>query len=156
MLGDYISSELSTRGQTRTSSTTTEAESYMRLALAANVFRPAAESSARATTENHALDSYQNLLFSIARYKEFTGNEYPEKITVVGYEMKVWNQTFHAMMLNLSGRMKRARFTELHRAAIRWPIQQFEYIGVDPDGEDALSGNEGEVSCSVPQKFRIS
>ncbi|KAF9020463.1 hypothetical protein BDZ89DRAFT_1072207 [Hymenopellis radicata] len=87
-------------GQTRASSTMTEAESYLRLALNANLFANAASTPfPRATTENYALDSFQNLLFSI---------------TVVGYEMK------------------RARFTDLHRVAIRWPEKAFHYIGIDP------------------------
>ena len=81
---------------------------------------------ARATTENYALDSYQNLLFSIARFREFTGH-FPRKITVVGYEFK------------------RARFMELHREAIRWPIEKFSYIGADPDHDGSTAAIEGEV-----------
>lgn len=118
-------------GQTRRTSTTTEAESYLRLALASGLLSLTSTSAteipvaARATTEDYALDSFQNLLFSIARFHEYTGR-YPERITVVGYEMK------------------RRRFTELHRAAFRWPIERFEYIGIDPDGERALQAQEGE------------
>jgi hypothetical protein len=41
----------------------------------------------RVATEEYALDSYQNLLFAIARFKEVTGRR-PFKITVVGYGMK--------------------------------------------------------------------
>lgn len=115
------------RGQTRPASTTTEAESYMRLALAADVFLSKSTPFARATTEDHALDSYQNLLFSIARFHEYTGR-YPTKITVVGYEFK------------------QARFTDLHRKALRWPLQNFQYIGVDPDGHHRPTLGEGEVS----------
>lgn len=81
----------------------------------------------RTTTENHALDSYQNLLFSIARFREFTGH-FPERITVVGYGFK------------------KARFTDLHRKAIRWPLKRFHYIGVDPDEEHNFTAREGEVS----------
>jgi hypothetical protein len=80
----------------------------------------------RATTEDHALDSFQNFLFSIARFHEYTGR-YPEKITVVGYEMK------------------RRRFTDLHRAALRWPLDKFDYIGVDPEGEEGILAQQGEV-----------
>ncbi|KAG6821023.1 hypothetical protein H0H93_007913 [Arthromyces matolae] len=112
-------------GQTRTTSTTTEAESYMRLALAADVFTTTTPFN-RATTEDHALDSYQNLLFSIARFHEYTGR-YPTKITVVGYDFK------------------QARFTDLHRAALRWPIEKFHYIGVDPEVVHENVEN-GEVS----------
>ncbi|KIY43292.1 hypothetical protein FISHEDRAFT_53741 [Fistulina hepatica ATCC 64428] len=114
-------------GQTHLGSTMTEAESYLRLALHANLFKTPASlyPFRRATTETQALDSYQNLLFSIARFYEYTGR-YPEKITVVGYEMK------------------RARFFDLHRAAIRWPAEKFTYIGIDPKGEDDPKGEERE------------
>ena len=115
-----------TSGQTRPYSTTTEAESYLRVALNSGFIPPEAFPFIRATTEDHALDSFQNLLFSIARFHEYTGN-YPTKITVVGYEMK------------------RRRFTDLHRAALRWPQTKFHYIGIDAEGETATA-QEGEVS----------
>lgn len=88
---------------------------------------------ARMTTENFALDSYQNLVFSIARFREYTGS-YPERITVVGYGMK------------------KSRFEELHAKALRWPVKsfirgqkRFHYVGIDDDG-DTRSEYEGEVS----------
>jgi hypothetical protein len=111
------------RGQTRPESTTTEAESYHRLAIETKMLPPRFW---RATSENYALDSFQNLLFSIARFHEMTGR-YPEQITVVGYEMK------------------RARFTNLHRAAIRWPREKFTYIGIDPENEERAVAQQGEV-----------
>lgn len=83
----------------------------------------------RATTEEFALDSYQNLLFSIARFHEFTGH-YPRSITVVGYE---W---------------KRRRFMELHRAALRWPEERFRYIGIDAEGAETFKAQEGEVGLN--------
>ena len=105
----------------------------MRLAQSMNLFRigvtPGATTPfSRATTETYALDSYQNILFAIARFHEVTGR-YPSQITVVGYEMK------------------RRRFEELHRAAIRFPAQLFEYIGLDPPATDdeAIKAREGEV-----------
>ncbi|KAH0827312.1 hypothetical protein J3R83DRAFT_3936 [Lanmaoa asiatica] len=120
-------------GQTRPQSTTTEAESYMRLALSMELFRISAPAGAstpfsRATTETYALDSYQNILFSIARFHEVTGR-YPSQITVVGYEMK------------------RRRFEELHRVAIKFPAPLFEYIGLEPPATDdeAITARKGEV-----------
>jgi len=107
----------------------TEGESYLQLALQADVFRTSFSfATPRATSENYALDSYQNLLFGVARFKEYTGR-YPAKITVVGYAMK------------------QRRFEHLHRQAIRWPINKFSYIGIDPvDGpEERASAREGEV-----------
>ena len=82
----------------------------------------------RATTENYAMDSYQNLLFSIARFWEYTG-QFPDKITVVGYDFK------------------RPRYEELHRTALRWPKYRFDYIGVDPNRNEGSNWKavEGEV-----------
>ncbi|KDQ49361.1 hypothetical protein JAAARDRAFT_187053 [Jaapia argillacea MUCL 33604] len=108
-------------GQTRPSSPSTEADSYLRLAIAASLLPLHFN---RATTENYALDSYQNLLFSIARFHEYVGR-YPTYITVVGFEMK------------------RKRFVELHRKALRWPEDKFEYIGVDMEGDGEIA-REGE------------
>lgn len=63
--------------------------------------------------EEFARDSYENLLFSIARFKEYTSS-YPEKITVVGLEFKAH------------------RFKNLHAASLRFPLSKFEYVGIDP------------------------
>ncbi|KIJ67497.1 hypothetical protein HYDPIDRAFT_108288 [Hydnomerulius pinastri MD-312] len=120
-------------GQTRLQSTTTEAESYMRLALSMNLFHTATSTGAplpfpRATTETFALDSYENILFSIARFHEVTG-QYPSHITIVGYEMK------------------QRRFEELHRAALRFPAPLFHYIGLEPpaSGDEIVAAREGEL-----------
>jgi hypothetical protein len=113
-------------GQTRPESIITEAQSYLTLATSAGLFHPPAP-FLRATTEDYALDSFQNLLFSIARFHEYTGN-YPAEITVIGFAFK------------------RLRFLDLHRAALRWPIRQFHYIGVDPGDGHHLTAAQGEVS----------
>jgi hypothetical protein len=42
---------------------------------------------ARTAAETFARDSFENLLFSIARFREITGS-YPKQITVVGYDFK--------------------------------------------------------------------
>ncbi|KIP04002.1 hypothetical protein PHLGIDRAFT_76671 [Phlebiopsis gigantea 11061_1 CR5-6] len=113
-------------GQTKKVSTTTEGESYLRLAHASSLLpSPTNEHFPRATTEDNALDSFQNLLFSIARFHEYTGH-YPSQITIVGFEIK------------------RRRFTELHRAALRWPEEHFHYVGIDVEGEDLAPARNGE------------
>ena len=66
----------------------------------------------RVFAEEYSRDSYENLLFSVCRFKEVTGH-YPSRIVVVGWEYK------------------RRRFEDLHRVALRWPKQRFRYIGVD-------------------------
>lgn len=89
----------------------------------------------RAVTEDYATDSFQNLLFSIARFNEVVG-QYPERITVVGFEFK------------------RRRFEELHRAAIDFPRSHFEYIGVQPargSKFDFARAEIGELRNSVRQ-----
>jgi hypothetical protein len=55
---------------------------------------------------------------------------WPERITVVGYEMK------------------RERFVSLHRAAIRFPADRFTYIGIDLDPKDEPEAWAGEVAVS--------
>ena len=111
------------RGNTKSQSSHSEASSYHHLSLVTNLV---SSSFARVTTEEDALDSFQNLLFSIARFHEYTGR-YPSRITVVGYEMK------------------RKRFEELHRVAIRWPSDRFHYIGIDAEAQDIERAREGEV-----------
>jgi len=118
-------------GQTRSGSTFTEAQSYFRLALAAKVLPSAYPSSRRfrrAITEDYALDSFQNLVFSIARFHEVTGR-YPTWITVIGYTMK------------------KRRFDELHRKAIRWPEGKLQYIGIDGDHQQVVDrARKGELA----------
>ena len=62
-------------------------------------------------TEDPALDSFQDVLFFIARFRELTG-AYPTRIAVVGHDFK------------------RRRFERLHRLALRWPKFRFTYIGI--------------------------
>lgn len=67
----------------------------------------------RSTTEEFSMDSPQNLLFGLCRFREYLGH-YPEFVTVVGW------------------RFKGPRF-ELHRQAFRLPADRFTYVGVgDP------------------------
>ncbi|KAJ1957114.1 hypothetical protein EC988_001001 [Linderina pennispora] len=69
----------------------------------------------RVMTEQYARDSYENVLFSVARFREITGR-YPDRITVVGFDFK------------------RERFIELHRRALNYPKIRFNYIGINPPG----------------------
>ncbi|QRV94024.1 cytoplasm protein [Ceratobasidium sp. AG-Ba] len=114
-------------GQTRKPTHLTEAQSYLSLAFASGTLPSAPLPFARATTEDYALDSFQNLLFSIARFKERTGR-YPRKVTVVGFGVK------------------RARFEKLHARALRWG-GEFVYVGVDVAAHvDMEISRAGEVS----------
>ncbi|KAF8608712.1 hypothetical protein BDV93DRAFT_518783 [Ceratobasidium sp. AG-I] len=107
-------------GQTRKPTHLSEAQSYLSLALASSLLpSSSSEPFQRATTEDFALDSFQNLLFSIARFKERTGR-YPQRITVVGFGVK------------------EARFEKLHARALRWPYGKFKYVGVDVAGQGEI------------------
>jgi len=89
----------------------------------------------RTVTEDYATDSFQNLLFSVARFNEVVGH-YPGRITVVGFEFK------------------RRRFEELHRAALDFPRSRFQYIGVQPTRGsrfDFASAELGERRNAVRQ-----
>lgn len=126
LIGSYFS------GATRTSTPFSESTSYFSLAIALSLLTPSPSHArlglntyARTATEEYALDSFQNLIFSIARFREVTGH-YPKHITVVGYALK------------------EARFTELHRSALRWPVDRWEYAGIDMEDralrEEAMKG----------------
>ncbi|CAO3684166.1 unnamed protein product [Rhizopus microsporus] len=83
----------------------------------------------RMITEEFAKDSHENLLFSICRFSEMTG-DYPTKVTMIGFEFK------------------RDRFEKIHRVAIGYPAKQFEYIGIDPPEGDSESRKKGEYENS--------
>lgn len=68
----------------------------------------------RIFVEEYARDSYENLLFSICRFKELSGS-YPSRITVVGFDFKS------------------NRFNILHRNAIGFPANNFSYAGLRPE-----------------------
>ncbi|CAG8658891.1 2180_t:CDS:2, partial [Acaulospora colombiana] len=100
-------------GQTRLSAgPRSEAQSYWEVAQSLEISPKNNLSFVSMTTEEYARDSYENLLFSICRFHEYTGH-YPISITVVGFQFK------------------RKRFVELHRAAIKFPMKRFNYVGID-------------------------
>jgi hypothetical protein len=76
----------------------------------------AVEVSTRTITEEFARDSFENLLFGICRFREFTGC-YPRKVSLVSWAFK--EDRFH-----------------LHREAIGWPCDRFIFDG--PNNPDDL------------------
>jgi hypothetical protein len=78
----------------------------------------------RAVTEEFARDSFENLLFGLCRFREVAGR-WPDLTTMVSWEFK------------------RRRFG-LHRAAVRWPEERFQYSAPnDPsDIRQALAAEE--------------
>ncbi|KAF2296582.1 hypothetical protein GH714_000346 [Hevea brasiliensis] len=88
----------------------------------------------RALTEENARDSFENLLFSVCRFRELTGT-YPKNITVVSYNFK------------------KERFSHLHRSAIGFPDSRFFYYGTPTTStskEAALKG-EALVRAQFPE-----
>ncbi|USW53277.1 Putative rossmann-like alpha/beta/alpha sandwich protein [Septoria linicola] len=67
----------------------------------------------RYALETYATDSYQNLIFSIIRFRQLTG-AYPKNITVVTHAFK------------------ERRFLELHAPAIKWPHHRIRVQGLNP------------------------
>jgi hypothetical protein len=69
----------------------------------------------RATTEEFSLDSFENLLFGLCRFREVAGS-YPEGVVAVGWGFKG------------------PRF-ELHRQALHFPAERFRYEAVNDPPE---------------------
>jgi hypothetical protein len=98
-------------GQTRRQAgPKSEAESYFAIAKH-KVWWGTPEVENRATLEEFARDSFENLLFAICRFYEATG-KYPQHVTVVGWKFK------------------EPRFKQ-HREAIGFPEEHFNYLGVN-------------------------
>ncbi|EFJ08352.1 hypothetical protein SELMODRAFT_131690 [Selaginella moellendorffii] len=104
-----------------------EAQSYWSVADANDCVRD------RAVTEEYARDSFENLLFSICRFRELTG-QYPQNITVVSYHFK------------------QHRFVALHRSALKFPRERFAYLGTLPAISTAAAAARGELF--VQEQFR--
>nr|XP_027090044.1 uncharacterized protein C57A10.07-like [Coffea arabica] len=103
-----------------------EAQSYWTVAESKGWFGKQDEVRWRALTEEHARDSFENLLFSVCRFRELTGT-YPLNITVVGYDFK------------------EERFMHLHRSAIRFPDTRFFYSGTPSSQTSREAALKGEA-----------
>ncbi|GAQ80400.1 hypothetical protein KFL_000530270 [Klebsormidium nitens] len=110
-----------------------EAQSYWAVADAADWYGQAASVRGRAVTEEHARDSFENLLFSVCRFRELTGH-YPLNITVVSYAFK------------------EGRFASLHRDAIAFPASRFFYVGTPAAESVQTAAREGEAKVAAMYK----
>ncbi|GAX11759.1 hypothetical protein FisN_7Lh140 [Fistulifera solaris] len=111
----------------------TEGASYYRVTDAMQLWPSQSTVRARTITEDFATDSFENLMFSICRFREVTGS-YPDTITVVSFSFK------------------QTRFQTMHAKALRWPPNRFQYIGVDPSASTGFVLEEamkGELENSV-------
>ncbi|KAF5749102.1 hypothetical protein HS088_TW04G01064 [Tripterygium wilfordii] len=103
-----------------------EAQSYWTVAESRGWFGKEESVRWRALTEEHARDSFENLLFSVCRFREVTG-AYPQNITVVSYDFK------------------EERFAHLHRLAIRFPESRFFYSGTPASSTSKKAALQGEA-----------
>ncbi|KAK8219076.1 hypothetical protein IWZ01DRAFT_173631 [Phyllosticta capitalensis] len=96
----------------------TEAQSYFNAAVALTQRlgqgHPFAECfKSRTFLDENATDSYQNLLFSILKFRRHFGH-YPRTVRVITHAFKT------------------KRFLDLHAKAIRWPSDRIHVQGIDP------------------------
>jgi len=87
----------------------------------------------RAFTEDYAMDSFQNIMFSICRFYEVTGR-YPSSITAISWSYK------------------KTRFEKLHRRALMYPEGQFRFLGVD--GEVNITNSAWEFEKMAIERFK--
>ncbi|XP_010912633.1 uncharacterized protein C57A10.07 [Elaeis guineensis] len=111
-----------------------EAQSYWAVAESKGWFGKQDSVRNRALTEEHARDSFENLLFSVCRFRELAGT-YPQNITVVSYDFK------------------EERFTHLHRSAIGFPDGRFFYFGTpaSPTAKEAAKKGEASVRAQFQE-----
>ncbi|EPE28584.1 hypothetical protein GLAREA_09705 [Glarea lozoyensis ATCC 20868] len=98
-------------GYTRSEVKLSEARSYLNLCVENGFW--GGEGEGRVVLEERALDSFQNLWFSMLEFRRRTG-AWPGMVRVV------------------SMGFKERRFLELHRRAVRWPGERMRFVGVDP------------------------
>ncbi|KAJ7965419.1 Transmembrane protein [Quillaja saponaria] len=103
-----------------------EAQSYWAVAESKGWFGKQDSVKWRALTEEHARDSFENLLISVCRFRELTG-AYPQNITVVSYDFK------------------EERFVHLHRSAIGFPESRFFYTGTPASITSKEAALKGEA-----------
>lgn len=137
-------------GQTRRDvGPTSEAASYYYLAQHKQWLNPAPAATTavsafgfestlvqRTYLEEHARDSYENLLFSICRFREVAGH-YPSKVTVVGFDFK------------------QERFSALHRRAIGFPEANFSYVGLRPQHSKFDHAKAARGEQEVLRSFKL-
>jgi hypothetical protein len=114
------------RGPTRRETSLSEAQSYLNIALS-NSFWGQPVNSSTIILEERALDSYQNILFSLTLfYKSYS--LWPSHVTIVSHAFK------------------RPRLVDGHCVAIRFPLERVGFLGVDPESmrsgenKDAVEG----------------
>ncbi|KAL2016633.1 hypothetical protein VTK56DRAFT_3251 [Thermocarpiscus australiensis] len=118
-------------GPTRKETTLSEARSYYNLAVANSYFgllpkdtAPDRLSDSRILLEERALDSYYNILFSIIEFWRRHA-VWPERLTIVSHGFK------------------RNRLVDGHCAAIGFPLDRVDFVGINPPGMESLALGSG-------------
>lgn len=106
----------------------------------------------RHTTQEHARDSFENLLFSVCRFYELTGHA-PANITVVRGRTSWLRLKRHPPHPQVSYSFKGRRFTDLHRAALRYPSSSFRFVGTPALSPDAEQGEARAASAFVRDPY---
>ena len=120
-------------GQSRpTAGPKSEGMAYWTVAEHFGWWDAAASVRPRTVVEDYARDSFENLLFAIARFREVT-DRYPCRFTVVGYTFKAF------------------RFDSLHRPALGISRDAFVYKGLQPTDPkfDLARAEAGEFESAV-------
>lgn len=104
-------------GPTRKETQLSEAQSYADIAARNGYFGiiPVSEAH-RVLVEERALDSYYNVLFSLVQFWRLHSRRWPALLTVVSHAFK------------------KSRIYDGHCAAIGFPLDRTEYVGIDPPG----------------------
>lgn len=117
-------------GPTREETYVSEAASYLKLAIANSYFGFASMDRSRILLEERALDSYYNILFSTVLFWRTYGS-WPKKLTLVSHGFK------------------RNRLVDGHCAAIGYPVERVNFIGINPPGMDQAGTEKADAMRGV-------
>lgn len=92
----------------------------------------------RVVVEERALDSYQNILFSIIQFWRSTSH-WPGHLTIISHQFK------------------RRRLTEAHCTAVAFPLDRVNFVGINPPGvPEVVDREEDAVSQWIADPQGIS
>lgn len=119
-------------GPTRKETQLSEAQSYANIAAEHSywdLLPPSLQSAV--FTEDRALDSYHNVLFSLTLFYTRI-HQWPKHITLVSHGFK------------------KPRLVDCNCAAVGWPLDRVSFLGIDPPGMEAvLASGKGDAALGV-------
>ncbi|PXF49190.1 hypothetical protein BWQ96_00979 [Gracilariopsis chorda] len=114
-------------GQTRAPHLLSEAQGYHDIALL-HRFWGHEGVAARTTTEEFSRDSYDNVVFGIARFFECT-KRFPDRLTTVSWPFKEQRFQFHVR-------------------SIKWPNSRFNFLGVGVPSDKQVAVRAARITMS--------